>query len=395
MSEINTREIVIEKFSHLAGKNCQLSSLRKVLAYYDINLSEEMLLGLSSGLGFIYWDSKQMPCPFAGGLNGKEYDIFENALKMLGGEIGKIKQTTSRKTSYNLLLEALEGGDPVITFVDMAYLPYFFSENAPYPNENAGHFGGHTFVVYGVDENKKEVFVSDRFARTNTMKIDHFLDAHGSSYAPFPAKNKKLILHPPKENPNLEQMIVRAIKENSMSILNPPISNFGLKGIQKYSDMVVKTWRKYDSDKLLLTLFNSFIYNATGGSGGALFRNMYTEFLKESYQLTGIPELNKASHLYQDAADKWDEVAITLLPDELSSLKKLRELMIENNRIQEEARETYQKDLSKLDDEMLQALEDAKKEVKDYGPFFEKLQTRIKEAYEIETEAWKVLKQII
>ncbi len=94
------------------------------------------------------------------------------------------------------------------------------------------------------------------------------------------------------------------------------------------------------------------------------------------------------------AEEKWDEVAITLLPDELSSLKKLREIMIENNKIQEESGETYQKDLSKLDNEMLQALEDAKKEVKNYDPFFEKLKTRIKEAYEIETEAWKVLKQI-
>jgi len=394
MSETNTRKTVIEKFNHMSGKNCQLSSLRKVLAYYDINLSEEMLLGLSSGLGFIYWDSKQMPCPFAGGLNAKEYSMFENALKILGGDIGRIKQTTSRKTSYNLLLEALEGGDPVITFVDMAYLPYFFSENAPYPNENAGHFGGHTFVVYGVDEDINEVFVSDRFAKPNTMKIEHFLDGHGSSYAPFPAKNKKLILHPPKEINNLEEMIVRAIKENSISILNPPISNFGLKGIKKFSDMVIRNWSKYDSEKLLLTLFNSFIYNATGGSGGALFRNMYTDFLKESFQITGIRELDKTSQLYQEAAMKWDEVSITLLPDELSSLKKLRDLMIENNRIQEEAGENYQKELNKLDDQMLQALEDAKKEVKNYGPFFGKLQSKIKEAYELETKAWKILEQI-
>jgi len=68
--------------------------------------------------------------------------------------------------------------------------------------------------------------------------------------------------------------------------------------------------------------------------------------------------------------------------------------MIENNRIQEEASETYQKELNKLDDQMLQALEEAKKEVRNYGPFFGKLQGKIKKAYEIETEAWNILRKI-
>ncbi len=391
MNDEGSKRIIIETFRHMEGKNCQVSSMRKTLAYYDIDLSEEMLLGLASGLGFMYWDSKQMPFPFVGGLNGKEYTIFENALNAIDGSILILKQTASRKTSYNLVLDALEKGNPVISFVDMAYLPYFFSENAPYPNENAGHFGGHTFVVYGIDEREDKVYVSDRFGKPNTMKIKHFMDAHSSTFAPFPAKNKKLIIKTPQHIEDLEDKIFLSIKKNSEIMLNPPITNFGLKGILKFGQMVKKTWMHFKPEKLLFTLFNSFIYNATGGSGGALFRNMYTDFLKESFDISGKNELDQASSLYREAAYKWNEIAEVLLPDELGSLKKMRELMIENNRIQEEAKENYQKILAGLDNQMTEALNEAKEEVKNYTPYFETLQQLIEEVYEFELKAWELL----
>ena len=220
------------------------------------------------------------------------------------------------------------------------------------------------------------------------------MDAHSSDFAPFPAKNKKFNLEPPKHVENLKDKIIAAIRKNSEFMLDPPISNFGLKGILKFSGMVEKAWNKFEPDKLLFTLFNNFIYNATGGSGGALFRNMYTEFLLESFEITGVSELEKASSLYRNAANKWDEIAEALLPDELSSLKKMRELMIENNRIQEEAKDDYQIRLAKLENPMMEALTEAKEEVKYYTPFFKTLQQLIEETYEIELRAWKILGNI-
>ena len=56
--KINMLRIVIDDVKHKAGANCQLSSLRKVLAYYDIEISEPMILGLYSGLGFFYFYMK-------------------------------------------------------------------------------------------------------------------------------------------------------------------------------------------------------------------------------------------------------------------------------------------------------------------------------------------------
>jgi hypothetical protein len=50
----------------LAGKHCETSALKRVLDYHGLPLSEEMLLGLGGGIGFIYWYMKTMPSPFIG-----------------------------------------------------------------------------------------------------------------------------------------------------------------------------------------------------------------------------------------------------------------------------------------------------------------------------------------
>ena len=59
--------IVLEDYRHLGGKHCQTTAIKGILNYKGIDLSEEMLLGLGGGLGFIYWYMKMMPTPFIGG----------------------------------------------------------------------------------------------------------------------------------------------------------------------------------------------------------------------------------------------------------------------------------------------------------------------------------------
>ena len=68
--------LVIEDFKHMAGYNCQLSSMKKVLAHGGIELSEPMILGLCSGLGFFYYYMKRMPFPMMLGLAVKKTEVF-------------------------------------------------------------------------------------------------------------------------------------------------------------------------------------------------------------------------------------------------------------------------------------------------------------------------------
>lgn len=46
-----------------------------------------------------------------------------------------------------------------------------------------------------------------------------------------------------------------------------------------------------------------------GGTGGALFRNLYRDFLKESYELLGLKPLNDAYEQFTEIANMWNTVS--------------------------------------------------------------------------------------
>ncbi len=188
----------IPNFNHIGGKNCILSSLNKTLRHYDINYSEEMLLGIASGLSMIVMQFKHGP--FVGGLNAKDWNCIRAPLDRLGIEY-KLHETGSVLKAHQKLKDILRKGQPAVTFVDIAFLPHFFSDQNMIPNEKMGHFGGHTVVVYGLDEVKKEVMISDRFGEPVKIPLDLFQMARASKFAPFAAKNKILELFNPKNQP--------------------------------------------------------------------------------------------------------------------------------------------------------------------------------------------------
>ena len=177
-------------------------------------------------------------------------------------------------------------------------------------------------------------------------------------------------------------------------MLNPPITNLGLKGMLKFEKMVGTTWRKFPPDKLLNTLFSTFLFNASGGSGGALCRNLYVEFLEEAHGYIEDENLIKATEIYRGAAEAWNQVALCLLPEELPALQVVRSTIVESNIVQEQAKEGYQKQLRDIDNQWLETKDEAIKEAKSFETFVPKLQRAIRNAHEIETKAWSLLELI-
>jgi len=386
--------IVIDDFKHMAGANCQLSSLRKVLAYYDIEISEPMILGLSSGLGFFYFYMKRMPFPMILGLSVKKTEVFERVLPRLGGSV-KITETGSMNAAHNNLVNVLEKGQPAITFADFAYLPFFFAEGTPIPNEQSGHFGAHTFVTYGIDEEKDEALISDRYANPHIMTYNQLKAARGSKHAPFPAKNKIVELVIPKKVKDIKQSIPAAIKANVDFMNNPPIRNMGLKGFQKWREMLSSWGTDFSDNNLIFGLVSVFIYLETGGTGGAMFRILYRDFLKEAGELLSNDGLLKAADVYDEVILKIREFEHILLPDDLPNMAKLRELFLKSSEITEKGAKDYQKQLVDINPEAEKAQEGALKEVKAWKEYIPELDNCIQEWCGLETNAWEIIKKSI
>ncbi len=381
--------VVIENFNHTGGKHCQTTALRSILAYHGLNLSEELLLGLGGGIGFIYWYMKQMPAPFIGArYGGRNEEFMTNMLRRIGGK-AFIFQTASAKKGHDELMRTLSAGEPVYVYVDMAYLPYM-----AIPEDV--HFGAHTVTVFGVDEEENTVYIGDRGAHPVTVTVEDLKKARNSNFSPFPPNNKILKIDYPREVKNLKEGITEAIKECCHTLLNPPITNFGLEGMKKLAKIIVRWPEQFTGLNLYGCFMNLFMYIEIGGSGGSAFRPMYAQFLREASPIVGNPHLEEVAALYEESGKKWSEIADTAFPDEWPVFKKAKELMVEKNRIFEEQKPGALQKMLEINGELDELMREGVKELRerDLKPLLTELQQKILELYEIEGKAVGELNEV-
>ncbi len=384
-------KLIIEDFHHFGGKHCITTSLKNLFEYHNLHLSEEMVFGLSGGIAFIYWYMKFMPAPFIGGRYGKIEDIIET-VKRIGGD-ANFFQTASNQKGYQELKEQLEKGEPALVFVDMPYLSYL---DLP----NNAHFGGHSIIVYGIDEAKNIVYISDRGKKGSSAAIEELEKARNSKFQPFSPKNKLLrIQYPQKiDQQKLKEGIKASIKNSCNIMLRPPITNFGLKGMQKWADLALK-WPKIFKDVgLFLCLLNVFIYIEVGGTGGSFFRNMYAKFLEESAGILIKPELKEVARLFENSAILWSEIAKTALPDSWPTLKNIKEQMTQKNKIFEEQKPNTMQEMKKisklLDNDIKSAIREVKERKSDTNTVLNNLHKKILECRDFEKQAFEKLDEI-
>jgi hypothetical protein len=382
-----TESLKIQGFKQFVGKHCETSALKRVLDRHGLSLSEEMLLGLGGGVGFIYWYVKLMPSPFVGGRYGKGTDFPENICRRIGAGM-TIVETSSAKKGYDELKAILRSGEPVVVYGDMAYLPYFAVPEV-------AHFGGHVFAVFGLEEEKDEVYIYDRGRNPVTVTLSDLQKARGSKVPPFPPKNRLLKIKYPSQIANLEAGIKESIQECCQNMLNPPIKNIGLAGIEKWSKIVTQWPEQFEGLNLFGALMNGFIYIEIGGTGGSAFRSMYAQFLEEASGIVNKPALNEVAEMMRQSATVWSEIASGFLPDSWPNLGRTRELIVEKNRLFEEqgpgALEAMREINGELDDLMGKAVEDLRRT----PTFLADVQRSILKCYEVEKKAFNTLSSVI
>jgi len=103
----------IKPFPHcpaLDGYHCQTNSLAKIYHFFNCPLSEDMILGLGSGMGFIYWQMKGNPklkisdYVFIGG-RGNTKNFFEDLGKRTGVKIKELSTSSEKRAEETGLRE--------------------------------------------------------------------------------------------------------------------------------------------------------------------------------------------------------------------------------------------------------------------------------------------------
>ncbi|GAA2268467.1 BtrH N-terminal domain-containing protein [Nonomuraea roseoviolacea subsp. roseoviolacea] len=276
-------------------QHCETSALGVLLRHQGLDLSEPMLFGLGSGLSFVYWDSKGMDFPFLGG-RVKPFELTENLAARLGLEL-VVRETGSPRKAWENVAAVIDAGHPVGLQLDSYHLDYFGSKV---------RFGGHVVAMYGYDDHDAYLVDTDQQGGAVSTSLAGLAEARAAR-GPMTARHRSFTLTVPGSVPSPRERIVPAITACADAFLDPPIANLGHRGIAK-AGKLVPTWLQRAGDPLR-DLPQAALLMERGGTGGALFRNLYRDFLAECAGLLDSGHLRTGHRLYAEAAAMWTEVA--------------------------------------------------------------------------------------
>jgi hypothetical protein len=285
----------IENLKAFDGQHCETTATGTLLRQLDIDLSEPLLFGLGEGLAFIFWKMKSMNYPFMGG-RVKPDVLTQNIARNLNVEL-IAQETSSTSKAWDNVRRELDNGKPVGLKLDCYFLEYF---SRPF------HFAGHYATIYGYD-NQQAYLVDTRqqggLVKTSLKSLESARAARG----PMSSRNLSYIIKKTNQTFDLSVAIRRAIKNNANAYLNPPIKNINFKGIEKASKEIIK-W--FNATKDVEGDFSATaMLMEQAGTGGALFRNLYRDFLKESFELLKLELLSEAHQDFIGIAQRWTEVS--------------------------------------------------------------------------------------
>jgi len=279
--------------------------MRHIYEFHGYPISEDLLLGLGDGVGFVYWHIKGTP-PILGG-RANVGRLGEEGLEITAGRRTGVRITSLRTSSAakaeKAALELLVKGEPVMVFLDMGFLPYL-----DLPKDY--HFGGHAVVLAGHDLQSRQVVIADRDGVPHSVSFKALVCARGSKFKPFPPRNQWFTFDFSHKRQTTAKEIREAIREVAKGMLKPPIANLGVRGIRTAADRVLNWPSIMPGHALRYACLNAFIFiDARGGSGGGIFRYMYARFLKEAASIVGDEQFATAGENMRMIGDEWQEIA--------------------------------------------------------------------------------------
>ncbi len=283
----------LPRFKHYSGQHCETTTAGCLLRHAGIELTEPMIFGLGEGLGYIYWYSKAMDFPFIGG-RVKPDVLTTNLCRNLNLDL-KVSQTSSAAKAWDNVASSIEAGNPVGLKLDCFHLDYFSTKI---------HFAGHYVTLYGFDN--EFAYLVDTRQQGGKVKVSlENLALARNEKGPMSSKNLSFTITGNAIDPG--RVVTKAIRNNALDYLHPPIKNIAYKGILKTAGEI-KKWYTGNADQRQHIQTIAMLMER-GGTGGALFRNLYRDFLQQAGDLVSLPVLKQSAAGFDHIASLWTDVA--------------------------------------------------------------------------------------
>jgi hypothetical protein len=288
-------------YTHYQGGHCESGSVSSIVRNYGFELSEPMAFGISSNIGFVFLPFIKIWGRPLIAFRMLPQSIIKRVQKRLGVRFC-IKTYDDQDEAMDELDRLLAEGKPVGLQVSVAYLTYFLGDfRIP--------FNGHMTIVNGREGD--EYLVSDPlYDYVTRVRRD---DLRKARFARGPNAPRGFMFYPLSfsEDIDYKKAIKKSIKQVLFMMLQPMFPYYGILGIKTFARSIGKLPRHSDTKHIRAFLSHILIFQEEQGTGGGGFRYMYAAFLKEAYDMLGIPELLEASKKMVEVGDLWRRAAVS------------------------------------------------------------------------------------
>jgi len=305
------KSIILKSVNVVSGGHCESSAINNALNYLGYGMNEAMVVGGGGALGFTF---QKGDFPFLGGRSLDMREVFFSSAD-IKWHLEKPKNTDHL---WEKIVLVLKKGIPVILRVDMRYLPYLFGGQYGPPYTS---FGWHMITLFGMDFNKGIAYVSDTDKKgLQQVKIADLEKARCSETKIFPPKMEFYWIKkkPLSYNPDWEKITFNALRKviTNMEQVKPPVesgmtANLGLQGIKRLGQEIVNI-EQMVKNKFMLPMVFHFLYGCieTNGTGGAAFRILFRDFLKQAKEKLKHSKITKAVFFLENSIKAWHQMAL-------------------------------------------------------------------------------------
>lgn len=296
-------------FAHRRAGHCGSGALRDLLEFHGLDhgrgpLSEEMVFGLSGGLGFLYLDEVPAPAPPVY-LVGRTADLERDIAPQLGATL-EVRETDDPDSGWSWVRSEIDAGRPPMVWADIGHLEYLRVRM---------HNTRHDIVVVGYDEDAGIAWIADNDRdELQRCSLESLARARSSDAFPGPNRHATFVYRWPARLPPLAPAVraAAALVVRNMRHAGNPLAGLpggtGLEGVahltRSYGD-----WPARFGDDLPDALGGLRVFIVKAGTGGAMFRSLQAGFLEEAAAQLEDGAVAEAGRRYRVLSDAWIALA--------------------------------------------------------------------------------------
>ena len=291
---METKTII--NYTHRQAGHCESGATSNLLRFYGQDMSEPMAFGIGNGLYFSYIPFLKVQFAPMISFRNLPNTVFHRSMKYLGIDATVIKKFKDPKEAMLALDRNLENGIPTGMQVGVFNLTFF-------PPEYRMHYNMHNLVCFGKEGNLYHI--SDTVMET--AQVLTYEDLLRVRYAKgvFAPEGKMYWINNVPAELDIKSAVAMGIKKTVYEMIKVPFPLIGVKGL-RWMGRDLKKWpKKHGVEKASFYLGQVLRMAEDFGTGGAGFRYIYGDFLKEAGEKFNNAGLLEAADMMGKTANRW------------------------------------------------------------------------------------------